>query len=97
MPVGNEQPVDFPVLAFARADAIYWLPACKGLGDPAKGGIDFRERLGSFGAGENARSISTDSRGMSRTNRLMAVPPLSAKQLSLATIGRTRTSRRTCR
>src|SRR3569623_3444163 len=40
--------------------------------------------------------MSTDKRGISRTNRLIAVPPLSAKQRSLATIGSTATSSRTC-
>jgi len=41
--------------------------------------------------------MSTDRRGRSRTNRLMAVPPLRAKQFSVATCGSTRTSKLTCR
>src|SRR5258706_11477485 len=42
--------------------------------------------------GKYVRSISTDSRGISRTKRLMAVPPFIAKQASSATKGRTRMS-----
>jgi hypothetical protein len=37
--------------------------------------------------GKYARSISTDNRGMSRTKRLIAVPPFNAKQVSAATCG----------
>src|SRR5271168_2809680 len=40
--------------------------------------------------------MSTESRGRSRTKRLIAVPPLSAKQASAATYGSTRTRRATC-
>src|SRR5438876_12197921 len=36
--------------------------------------------------------MSTERRGMSRTKRLMAVPPLRAKQVSVATSGKVRTS-----
>src|ERR1700722_13002717 len=35
----------------------------------------------------NVRSMSTESRGRSRTNKLIAVPPLSAKSFSRPTIG----------
>src|SRR5512142_3201046 len=40
--------------------------------------------------------MSTDRRGMSRTKRLIAVPPFSAKQVSWATSGITRTSSAAC-
>src|SRR5215469_14074767 len=36
--------------------------------------------------------MSTERRGMSRTKRLMAVPPFRAKQVSVATSGMVRTS-----
>ena len=40
-----------------------------------------------FLTGTYVRSISTETRGMSRRNRLIAVPPLSAKAGSAATSG----------
>ena len=47
--------------------------------------------VGRSWTGAYVRSISTDRRGMSRMNRLIAVPPLSAKQSSSATKGIVRT------
>src|SRR3979490_2480853 len=41
--------------------------------------------------------MSTERRGRSRTNRLIAVPPLRAKHASSVTRGRTRMRRATCR
>src|SRR6266852_2861423 len=41
--------------------------------------------------------MSTEKRGMLRTNRLMAVPPLRAKQVSSATNGITRMRSAACR
>jgi hypothetical protein len=43
---------------------------------------------------ENTKSRSTESRGMSRTNMLIAVPPLSANVSSTSTSGATRVSSR---
>src|ERR1700733_5273256 len=40
--------------------------------------------------------MSTERRGRSRTKRLIAVPPLRAKQVSVPTWGNTRTRRATC-
>src|SRR4029077_13096350 len=40
--------------------------------------------------------MSTDKRGKSRTNRLIAVPPLRAKQRSFATSGNTSSKSTTC-
>ena len=44
-----------------------------------------------------ARSISTDRRGKSCTNKLIAVPPFNAKQDSFATYGRAAINSLTCR
>src|SRR5579871_873046 len=49
-----------------------------------------------FLIGTYVRSISTETRGISRRNRLIAVPPLSAKAGSAATSGTILINRATC-
>src|SRR5690554_3290350 len=49
-----------------------------------------------FPIGTYTRSMSTESRGMFRWNKLIAVPPFRAKQGCSATKGRMRTSSSTC-
>ena len=55
-----------------------------------------RSELSLSVTGTKARSISTESRGMSRTNRLIAVPPLSAKHASGTTYLSARTASSVC-
>src|SRR6266852_9854036 len=49
----------------------------------------FREAIGRGSSGRYVRSMSTDSLGISRRKRLMAVPPFNAKQVSAVTCGMT--------